>query len=87
MNHFLKGVITEEVLTILRSPGPGRGRHLMSHQMYIEGLLTEVHRLTGKDQKALAFNKNDLQVIFLRKDVLKTINTMAFRASLQISHR
>jgi hypothetical protein len=55
--------------------------------MYIEGLLTEVHRLTGKDQKALAFNKNDLQVIFLRKDVLKTINTMAFRASLQISHR
>jgi hypothetical protein len=93
MNHFLKTVITEEVevimeevLTIFPTPGPGGGRHLVIHQLDIEGLLTEVRRITGKDRKALAFNKNDLQVIFLREDILKTMNTMAYWVLLQINH-
>jgi hypothetical protein len=87
MNHFLKGVITEEVEVIIEEvltifPTAGGGRHPVSHQLDIDGLLTEVPRLAGKDRMALAFHKNDLQIINFRKDVLKNMKTIAYLVSL-----
>jgi hypothetical protein len=73
MNHFLKTVLKEEeVVEVI----------MEKIHLEIERLLPEVQHLTGKDWKAFTYNKNDLQVINNRKDVLKSTKTMAYWVSL-----
>ncbi len=76
MNHFLKTVLKEEEEVEVS---------MEEIHLEIERLLPEVHHLTGKDWKAFTYNKNDqqeLQVINNRKDVLKSVKTMAYWVSL-----
>jgi hypothetical protein len=80
MNYFLKTVLMEEEeVEVIMEEGllPE-----VRHHLVIEGLLPEVRHLTGKDWKAFAFKKNDVQLIKISEDVLKTLKTMAYWVSL-----
>jgi hypothetical protein len=66
MNNFLKKVIKEGVEVIME-------------EVNLDKVVSE---LTGEDWTALAFKKNDLQIIDNREDVLKTMKTMAYWVSL-----